>query len=137
MVGQLNKSKNTTHAGTIQYMAPEIVIEENYSGYPADIFSLGVLLFTMVVGHLPFSKPSPKDDKYYQVIWWEKMDIFWKWHTEKKEGLLEIYSESFRELVGSMLYLDPIARPSLSEIRSHEWFNLPVPTPLQVKEEFK
>mmetsp|Transcript_22880 Transcript_22880/g.25410 ORF Transcript_22880/g.25410 Transcript_22880/m.25410 type:complete len:136 (+) Transcript_22880:181-588(+) len=63
-----NKAKNSTHAGTIQYMAPEITIEDNYSGFCADIFSLGILIFTMVARHPPFSKPSPKDDKHFNAI---------------------------------------------------------------------
>lgn len=35
-----------------------------------------------------------------------------------------------------MLQLDPISRPSLAEIRSHEWFNEPIPTHEEVKSEF-
>jgi calcium-dependent protein kinase len=42
----------TTVAGTPFYMAPE-VLNENYSS-KADIWSLGVLLYTMVSGYLPF-----------------------------------------------------------------------------------
>lgn len=36
-----------------------------------------------------------------------------------------------------MLQLDPQARPTLAEIRSHKWFNLPVPTHEEVKNEFR
>lgn len=36
-----------------------------------------------------------------------------------------------------MLQFDPIARPSLAEIREHEWFNLPVPTHEEIKTEFE
>ena len=46
-----NKKMNTV-AGTPYYMAPE-VINGSYS-HKADIWSLGVLLYTLVSGYLPF-----------------------------------------------------------------------------------
>ena len=42
-----------TMAGTPLYMAPD-VINGNY-GPPADIWSLGIMLYTLVSGYLPFN----------------------------------------------------------------------------------
>ena len=48
-----NNNRNlTTVAGTPYYMAPE-VLEGSY-GKKADLWSLGVLLYTLVSGYLPF-----------------------------------------------------------------------------------
>ena len=48
-----NNNRNlTTVAGTPYYMAPE-VLEGSYSK-KADMWSLGVLLYTLVSGYLPF-----------------------------------------------------------------------------------
>ena len=44
--------------GTRHYVAPEIVQDSpSYDGQAADIFSAGVLLYTMLVGHFPFERP--------------------------------------------------------------------------------
>jgi calcium-dependent protein kinase len=52
-LSKASKKKNlSTVAGTPYYMAPE-VLEGSY-GAKADIWSLGVLLYTLVSGYLPF-----------------------------------------------------------------------------------
>ena len=40
--------------GTIFYTAPEIYDNRPYNGEKADVFSLGVVLFTLCAGFLPF-----------------------------------------------------------------------------------
>ena len=40
--------------GTPAYISPEIISEIGYSGFSADIWSLGVLLYAMVTGTVPF-----------------------------------------------------------------------------------
>lgn len=40
--------------GTRRYQAPEIIEDKRYSYEEADIFSMGVILFMMVVGQMPF-----------------------------------------------------------------------------------
>ena len=43
-----------TYAGTERYMAPEILEGKPYKGTATDIFALGVILFLMVAGVMPF-----------------------------------------------------------------------------------
>jgi serine/threonine protein kinase len=59
-LSKASKKKNMqTVAGTPFYMAPE-VLNENY-GSKADIWSLGVLLYTLVSGYLPFQGSNNRD----------------------------------------------------------------------------
>ena len=41
-------------SGTPPYMSPESFSAEGYSGFKSDIWSLGVLLYTIVCGRMPF-----------------------------------------------------------------------------------
>lgn len=42
------------HCGSPSYAAPEIIGRRSYSGPPVDVWSLGIVTFAMVCGHLPF-----------------------------------------------------------------------------------
>lgn len=44
--------------GTPAYIAPEIIADEGYEGFFVDIWSLGVLLFAMLSGTVPFKAPN-------------------------------------------------------------------------------
>ena len=47
---QGNTSSLTDYAGSRGYMAPEIESLETYDGKEADVFAIGVILFTLVTG---------------------------------------------------------------------------------------
>jgi serine/threonine protein kinase len=44
--------------GTPSYMAPEIVLKQEYFGTPTDIWACGVLLYALFCGALPFRSES-------------------------------------------------------------------------------
>lgn len=40
--------------GTPAYLAPEIIRDEGFRNFGADIWSLGVVLYSILTGHMPF-----------------------------------------------------------------------------------
>ena len=50
--------KLRVHCGSPSYAAPEIVARKQYEGPPVDVWSLGVVLFAMMAGFLPFHSPT-------------------------------------------------------------------------------
>lgn len=48
--------------GTERYMAPEILEGKPYKGNTTDIFALGVILFIMITGVMPFFHKADKGD---------------------------------------------------------------------------
>ena len=53
---ETNNEKLTEFVGTKSYAAPEILRQEPYSGIKCDIFSLGVILFTLMIHKFGFAK---------------------------------------------------------------------------------
>jgi serine/threonine protein kinase len=68
--GFTNKGKNLgaylqSFKGTEGYVAPEILALQPYKGPPADVYSLGVLLFNMHTGHSPCKENAFPNDPLY------------------------------------------------------------------------
>ena len=103
----------TTFLGSPNYAAPELHLKQPYLGVYEDIFSLGVTLFILVTGQLPFILPLP-NDPLYKFICRSDYFSYWKNRNEK-------VSQSFMELFNNLIAFDPSQRPSISEIRNSKW----------------
>ena len=63
--GTIGDGKMREICGTPNYAAPEIMEEHSaYYGRQVDIFSLGVTLFEMCTGFLPFEQATKEDERY-------------------------------------------------------------------------
>lgn len=99
------KNKDTEPLGTLPYMAPEIFIQ-NYNE-KVDIWSLGVMMYRMLTGHLLFYGRNPED-------------IELKIRTAKF-SIEENISENAKDLLLKMLNRDPIKRWSAEQVINHDW----------------
>uniref|UniRef100_A0AC34RF06 Protein kinase domain-containing protein n=1 Tax=Panagrolaimus sp. JU765 TaxID=591449 RepID=A0AC34RF06_9BILA len=101
----------TGTAGTPAFMAPEALREDSsfYSGRAQDIWSLGITLYALVFGQVPFCEnyviALHKKIKNDPVIFPEK----------------PIISKQLKDLIMGMLKKDPGLRLLLQEIKNHEW----------------
>ena len=124
------KGKLNTFLGTPNYAAPELHLKIPYYGKSNDIFSLGVTLFVIVTGTLPFKIPL-LIDPLYQFIYKNDYIGFW---IKKKLNL----SQSFMELFESLVAFDYSQRPTISEIRNSRWMKeIDESLKVGLKEEFK
>lgn len=111
--------------GTPLYFCPEKHLETEYNPFKADLFSLGMVLFIMVTGNLPF-EAATEEDCLYNLIIEGKFDEFWKTHEQLKEaqdGHLPkgMFKESFKSLLNRLFNYDPCERLTINEIKQSEW----------------
>ena len=116
--------------GTQGYLAPEVFARKPYKGQSVDIFALGVIFFILYSGHPPF-QTAKNSDLRYKLLSLGYVSKFWQSHLlDKKPGY---FSDEFKDLIISMLQLDPESRPSAEEIFDHPWFtNEDIATPEEV-----
>ena len=103
--------RKRTVCGTPNYIAPEILDGKQGHSYEVDIWSLGVIIYTLIIGKPPFETQDVKTT--YKRI---KMNAY-----SFPEGAT--ISEAAKNLITDILNSDPLKRPNLDQIISHEFFN--------------
>ncbi|XP_076867167.1 serine/threonine-protein kinase SIK2a [Brachyhypopomus gauderio] len=96
-----------TWCGSPPYAAPEVFEGQQYEGPQLDIWSMGVVLYVLVCGALPFDGPS--------------LPVLRERVLEGRFRIPYFMSEDCEHLIRRMLVLDPAKRLSLAQIRDHRW----------------
>jgi serine/threonine protein kinase len=96
--------------GSSAYTAPEILQKKPYDPYKGDCWSLGITLFALLTGYLPFS--HVEDDEPGVT------DIDQKIRQRVRQGSYQIpphLDRDIAELIGSLLEVDPARRLSAED----------------------
>jgi len=100
-----------TKCGTPGYMAPEILASKT-STLAADIFSMGVILYTCLTGEAMFKGKTVEDIIHKNLeVNFSKVSL--KWNSLSKNA---------RDLIVKMTNKNPFQRPTISECLSHAFF---------------
>lgn len=102
--------RKRTICGTPNYIAPEILEGKHGHSYEVDVWSLGVILYTMVIGRPPFETADVKTT-YRRIR-----------NNQYSFPDTVPVSQRIRDLIGCILRTDPRARPTLDEILASPWF---------------
>ena len=108
---EFDNEKRHTVCGTPNYLAPEVLNNRTGHSYEVDVWSLGVVLYALVVGKPPFETSEVKAT--YQKI---KKGIYKFPETIK-------LSENVKSLITKIFQLDPSKRPTLDQIMEDPFLN--------------
>ena len=114
---EFDGERKRTVCGTPNYIAPEILEGKTGHSYEVDVWSLGVIMYTLIIGKPPFETNNVKET--YKRI---KMGNY----SFPENAVI---SEPAKDLIQSILVLDPHKRPKLDEILKHDLFNIGISIP--------
>ncbi|XP_074521600.1 serine/threonine-protein kinase PLK1 [Halichoeres trimaculatus] len=104
---EFDGERKKTLCGTPNYIAPEVLCKKGHS-YEVDVWSLGCILYTLLVGKPPFETSCLKET--YNRI--KKNNYTIPWHINPPASIL----------IKRMLHADPTKRPTISELQTDEFF---------------
>ena len=108
----LNKENKTkllkTPCGSPCYAAPEMVSGNKYNGFKTDIWAIGIVLYAMIVGYLPF-EDSDNDILFQKIL---DCDI------EFPEFLNELSIDIIKKILNS----NCDERYTISDIKRHQFY---------------
>lgn len=111
-----------TRCGTVDYLAPEVLMTNGIKGYSqkVDIWSLGIILYAMLSGNLPFEQQQV--NSFYLRRNNESQEYFQIVTFPQSQGWDDV-SEEAKDLIRCLLQLHPENRPSVTEIFDHPWIS--------------
>ncbi|XP_025054545.1 ribosomal protein S6 kinase alpha-1 isoform X4 [Alligator sinensis] len=98
---------------TANFVAPEVLKRQGYDE-GCDIWSLGILLYTMLAGYTPFANgPNDTPEEILLRIGGGKFSL--------KGGNWDTISDAAKDLVSKMLHVDPHQRLTAKQVLQHPW----------------
>ncbi|XP_037103153.1 serine/threonine-protein kinase PLK1 [Syngnathus acus] len=104
---EFDGERKKTLCGTPNYIAPEVLCKKGHS-YEVDVWSLGCILYTLLVGKPPFETSCLKET--YNRI--KKNNYTIPWHV----------NPAAVSLIKRMLHADPSQRPTISQMLTDDFF---------------
>lgn len=99
-------------AGTLHFMAPEVASNDRSYDKKCDLWSVGVIAYSLLCGNAPFEGATPKELRRHILMCGPRSMTGTSW-----SGV----SQKARDFVSRLLSKDPVRRPSTEVALRHEW----------------
>ncbi|KAL9949895.1 hypothetical protein ACHAQF_002826 [Verticillium nonalfalfae] len=117
--GQVRNSTGST--GTISYCAPEVLKKDHATGFygnfttKSDIFSLGMILYFMCFGRLPYQNANTINEELEDIDELRAEITDWQGFQDERRERPDLPPKLY-QLLKRLLALDPVQRPSANEV---------------------
>jgi serine/threonine protein kinase len=102
--------KFSASCGSLHYACPEILTGQKYIGPGTDIWSLGIILYCLVVGRQPWDG-NTANEVLFNI-------------QEEGINVPNTLSDACVDLISKMLRMSELDRIPISDILNHEWMNI-------------
>ena len=101
--------------GTINFVAPEVLSRTPYNK-SIDIWSIGVILYYVLSGRLPFDDPSDNDEVIAKYTVFKEVEFPKQFWGKRSSEVID--------LISKCLIKKPEKRITIEGVLNHEWFNI-------------
>lgn len=100
--------------GKAKYMSPEIKANRDpMDGFAVDLWSTGVILYTLLTGFHPYDHPDLTDPRYQAIVDGLLVELLHSWGV--------FLSPTAEDLLHNMLQPNPRRRLTLAQVMEHPW----------------
>ncbi|GLD93521.1 hypothetical protein PINS_up002113 [Pythium insidiosum] len=113
------REARATGIGKVHYMAPEAceTQRQSYDPFRADVWSLGVILLTLLTGRYPFEEPREGDANF------RLLSLFGVEYLLERCDFETAENHDIVELLERMLAIDPLKRDDVATLLKHRCFD--------------